>query len=97
MHFLDPKKDAFITNVMAGMKNTEDQELIASYAMDDFFSEQDIHQTALSIIHRIIRVRKKQENTLTTKIISAEKGRDSDLMDLLKQKQAENQQLHDQL
>ena len=94
---MDPKKEAFITNVMAGMENTEDQELIASYAMDDFFSEQDIHQTALSIIHRIIRVRKKQENTLTTKIISAEKGCDSDLMDLLKQKQAEIQQLHDQL
>ena len=94
---MDPTKEAFITNVMAGMENTEDQELIASYAMDDFFSEQDIHQTALSIIHRIIRVRKKQENTLTTKIISAEKGCDSDLMDLLKQKQAEIQQLHDQL
>ncbi|MDA3791410.1 MAG: DNA primase [Desulfobacula sp.] len=94
---MDPQKEAFITNVMAGMENTEDQELIASYAMDDFFSEQDIHQTALSIIHRIIRVRKKQENTLTTKIISAEKGCDSDLMDLLKQKQAEIQQLHDQL
>ena len=94
---LDPKKEAFITNVMAGMENTEDQELIASFAMNDFFSEQDIHQTALSIIHRIIRVRKKQENTLTTKIISAEKGCDSDLMDLLKKKQAEIQQLHDHL
>ncbi len=94
---MDPKKEAFITNVMAGMENIEDQELIASYAMDDFFSELDIHQTALSIIHRIIRVRKKQENILTTKIISAEKGCDSDLMDLLKQKQAEIQQLHDQL
>jgi DNA primase len=94
---LDPKKEAFITNAMAGMENAEDQELIASFAMNDFFSEQDIHQTALSIIHRIIRVRKKQENTLTTKIISAEKGSDSDLMDLLKKKQAEIQQLHDHL
>ncbi|WP_457551850.1 DNA primase [Desulfobacula sp.] len=94
---VDPDKGAFITNVMAGMENTEDQELIASYAMDDFISEQDIRKTALSIIHRIIRVRKKRENTLTTKIISAEKGCDSDLMDLLKKKQAEIQQLHDQL
>ncbi len=94
---MDPKKEAFITTVMAGMENTEDQELIASFAMNDFFSEQDIHQTALSIMYRIIRVRKKQENILTTKIISAEKGCDSDLMDLLKEKQAEIQQLHDQL
>jgi len=93
----DPQKEAFITNVMANMENDEDQELIASYAMNDFFSEQDIHQTALSIIHRIIRVRKKQDNTLTTKIISAEKGCDSDLMDLLKKKQTEIRQLHDQL
>jgi DNA primase len=82
---------------MASMENIEDQELIASYAINDFFSKQDIHQTVLSIINRIIRVRKKQENNLTTKIISAEKGCDSDLMDLLKEKQAEIKQLHDQL
>lgn len=92
---VDPDKKAFITNVMAGLKNNEDQELIASYAMKDFFSEEDIHQTALSIINRIIRVRKKQENTLTSKIISAEKGCDSELMELLRQKQAEIQQLHE--
>jgi DNA primase len=94
---IDPAREAFITNVMASMENIEDQELIASYAINDFFSKQDIHQTVLSIINRIIRVRKKQENNLTTKIISAEKGCDSDLMDLLKEKQAEIKQLHDQL
>lgn len=94
---VDPNNEAFITTVMARMKNNEDQKLIASYAMNDFFSEQDLHQTALSIINRIIRVRKKQENTLTSRIISAEKGCDSDLMELLKQKQAENQRLHDQV
>ncbi|MCP3876597.1 MAG: DNA primase [Desulfobacteraceae bacterium] len=94
---MDPKKEAFITNVMANMKNNEDQELIASYAMKDFDSEQDVHQTARSLINRIIRVRKKQENTLTNKIISAEKGSDSEVMELLKQKQAEIQQLHSRL
>lgn len=92
-----PDKDAFITRVMTSMKNTQDQELIASYAMADFFSGQDIHQTALSLVNRIIRVRKKQENTLLGKIISAEKGCDSELMELLKQKQAEIQKLHDHL
>jgi len=95
---VDPGKEAFITDVMAKIPTSEDQELIASFAMNDFFSEsEDIHKMALSIINRIIRVRKKHENTLTTKIISAEKGCDSDLMELLKQKQIENQQLHDQL
>ena len=69
-----PDKDAFITRVMTSMKNTEDQELIASYAMDDFFSGQDVHQTALSLVNRIIRVRKKQENTLLGKIISAKRA-----------------------
>jgi len=94
---IDPGKEAFITDVMAKIQTREDQELIASFAMNDFFSETEgIHKTALSLINRIIRVRKKQENTLTTKIISAEKGCDSDLMELLKQKQTEIQQLHDQ-
>jgi len=93
---IDPGKEAFITDVMAKMKNSEDQELIASYAMNDFVSE-DIRKTALSLMKRIIRVRTKQENTLNSKIISAEKGCDSDLMELLKQKQAEIQQLHGRL
>ncbi len=81
---------------MAKMKNSEDQELIASYAMNDFVSE-DIRKTALSLMKRIIRVKTKQDNTLNSKIISAEKGCDSDLMELLKQKQAEIQQLHGRL
>ncbi len=93
---LDPKKNPFITHVMASMKNNEDQELIASLAMNDFESDDDIYQTAMSIVNRIIRVRKKQENTLTHKIISAEKGSNSEVMELLKQKQAEIQQLHNQ-
>ncbi|WP_304511931.1 DNA primase [Desulfobacula sp.] len=93
---VDPGKKAFITDVMARMEKNEDQELIASYVIDDFFLE-DIRKTALSLMNRIIRVRTKQENTLNSKIISAEKGCDSDLMDLLKQKQAEIQQLHDRL
>ncbi len=92
---IDPEKEAFITHVMAQIKNTDNQELIASLAMNDIFSEEDIHDTALSLINRIIKIRKKQENTLTSKIISAEKGCDSELMELLKQKQTEIQQLHD--
>ncbi len=91
---VDPENTAFITCVMARMKNNEDQELLASYAINDFFSEEDIHKTALSLVNRIIRVRLKREKILTNKIISAEKGCDSELIELLKKKQKEIQQLH---
>jgi DNA primase len=94
---IDPGKEAFITDVMAKMKTSEDQDLIASYAMNDLFLEEDIQEKSLSLINRIIRVRTKQENTLTNKIKSAEKGCDSEIMELLKQKQAEIQQLHGRL
>ena len=78
---------------MAKMENSEDQKLIASLSMNDSFLEKDIQKTALSLINRIIKVRKREENILTNKIISAEKGCDSELMELLKEKQAEIQQL----
>jgi DNA primase len=94
---MNPDQKAFITNVMAKIKNSEDQKLIASLSMNDSFLEDDIQKTALSLINRIIRVRKKKENTLTSKIISAEKGSNSELMELLKEKQAEIQQLQNRL
>ena len=90
---ISPDKKAFITNIMAKMENSEDQKLIASLSMNDSFLEKDIQKTALSLINRIIKVRKREENILTNKIISAEKGCDSELMELLKEKQAEIQQL----
>ena len=61
----------FVNCIMAKMENDKDQELLASYAINDFFSEEDIHRTALSLINRIIRVRIKKENTLTNKIINS--------------------------
>ncbi|MCF6249181.1 MAG: DNA primase [Desulfobacula sp.] len=91
---IDTDKEAFMTKIMAGMETNEDRELIASFAINDFFLEDDIEVKALSMMNRIIKVRKKQENTLTNKIISAKKGSNSEIMDLLKQKQAEIQQLH---
>ena len=83
---ISPDKKAFITNIMAKMENSEDQKLIASLSMNDSFLEKDIQKTALSLINRIIRVRKREEKILTSKIISAEKGCDSELMELLKKK-----------
>ena len=88
-------KDAFITNVMAKTENNSDQELIASLAMEDLSGNEDMHKTAIILMNRIIKIRKKNENILTTKIISAEKGCETDVMDLLKKKQQEIQQLHD--
>lgn len=93
---VDPERDAFVTMVMAEMESNEDRELIAGYAMEDLNSEEDIQTQAASIIKRIIRVRKKQENKLTNKIISAEKDCDAELMELLAQKQKEIRLLHDQ-
>jgi len=87
-------KDGFITNVMAKMDDSRDQQLIASLAMDDFSGNEDIARTTHALMDRIIRIRKKNDNILTTKIISAEKGCDADVTDLLKQKQQEIQQLH---
>ena len=93
---ITPGKTGFITDVMTRMETDEERQLIASCAIDDFSGqgEADIKTAAKSIIHRIIRVRKKQENKLTNKISSAEKGGDAELMELLKQKQAEIRQLH---
>ena len=88
-------KDAFITNVMAKIDDNSVQELIASLAMDDFSGNEDIAQTTHSLMNRIIKIRKKNENILTTKIISAEKGCDANVLELLRKKQQEIQQLHD--
>ena len=89
-----PGDSGFVTTVMANIENDVDQALIAQLAMNDNFSEENIDSSAQSIMDRILRVRQKKENTLTSKIISAEKGCDSELMELLKLKQTEIQQLH---
>ncbi|MFA5904091.1 MAG: DNA primase [Desulfobacula sp.] len=92
---VDYQNTAFINCIMTKMENNKDQELLASYAIKDFFLEEDIQKQALSLINRIIRVSIRQENTLKNEIISAEKGLDSELMnELLKKKHKENMQLY---
>ena len=93
---VDSENNNFISSVMTRMENINDQELLASYVVKYFFPEEDIHGAALSLINRIIRIRIKQENTLTNKIRSAEKDCDSELMELLKKRQEEIRQLHHQ-
>ena len=84
----------FITAVMAKVEGTGDQELIASMAMEDFSGTEDLGKTAEILMDRVIKIKKKTDNLIISKIISAEKGCDADVMDLLKQKQQEIQQLH---
>ncbi len=91
----DPHQKAFVNHIMAKMEQDKDRQLIASLAMAEGPGEEtDLHNTAISIINRIIRIKKRKENTLTTKIIRAEKGCEADVMELLKLKQQEIRQLH---
>jgi DNA primase len=91
----ESSNEGFVTSVMAKIDDNRDQELIASLAMDDFSGNDDMARTANVLMNRIIRIRKKTENILTTEIISAEKGCDANVTDLLRKKQLEIQQLHD--
>ncbi len=91
----DPHQKAFVNHIMAKMEQDKDRQLIASLAMAQGPGEEtDLRNTAISIINRIIRIKKRKENTLTTKIIRAEKGCEADVMELLKLKQQEIRQLH---
>ena len=68
--------------------------------MEDFaIEDEDIKKTASAIINRMIWVVKKQDNIIKSKIINAQKKSDfnnmsDDINELLKQKQAENNQLY---
>ncbi|MDD9305025.1 MAG: DNA primase [Desulfobacter sp.] len=84
----------FITAVMAKVEKAEDHELIASMAMEDFSGDQDMAETANALMDRIIKIKNKTDNLIISKLLSAEKGCNADVMDLLKQKQREIQQLH---
>ncbi|MCG8530102.1 MAG: toprim domain-containing protein, partial [Desulfovibrionales bacterium] len=86
---------SFMTTLMSRLEKEEDISLISSLSMDEGVDEEDVCSTLISLANRIIRVGKRGENRLTTKIISAEKGCDADVMALLKKKQQEIRQLHD--
>lgn len=84
---------SFIPKVMSRLSGP-DRTLVAALVIEETLDENDISIKATDLISRIIKIRKKDENTLTNKIISAEKGSDSNLFELLKKKQLENVQLH---
>ncbi|WP_022668406.1 DNA primase [Desulfospira joergensenii] len=93
----DPGDSGLVNEILGRVGGEADQELIASLAMKGSMAKEEekvenIHETAGDIIKRFIRVRKKNENKITTKIISAERGGDADVMELLKLKQQEIQE-----
>ena len=87
-------KDNFITAVMAKVDSDRDQQLIASMAMEEFSGTQDLFKTANALIDRILKIKNKTDNLIISKLTRAEKGCNADVMELLKQKQQEIQQLH---
>lgn len=90
----DPESESFVSSVMAGMNNSRDQKMIASFAINEFHFQENIEEKAKLLINRMIKVYRKRENRLTNKIISAKKGCNSEILELLKQRQSEIRQLH---
>jgi len=91
----DPDPAFFVPRVMGAMKTDEDRELLAALAMTGEPDENEsLNETAAAVIQRIIRIRKKNDSGLTAKIKQAEKSCDTDLMELLRQKQQELRQIY---
>ena len=90
----------FVCNVLENIKDKDEKQIVTLLAMEDFAIEgEDIKKTASAIINRMIWVVKKQNNIIKSKIINAQKKSDfnnmsDDINELLKQKQAENNQLY---
>ncbi len=82
-------------DLLSRVEEPQDQELIAALAMKGNWDEvQNIQSAGKALIHRIIRVRQKNDNPLVSKIISAQKNGQEDVLDLLRQKQQEIEHLH---
>jgi len=90
---ISPETKNFVTAVMAGLDEA-DQDLVAAMAMEDYSGVEDIGATAQVLIDRIIKMRLKNDNPLVNRLLSAKKGCDADIMDLLKLKQQEIQRIH---
>ena len=88
-----PETKNFVTAVMAGLDEA-DQDLVAALAMEDYSGIEDITGTAQVLIDRIIKMKLKNDNPLVNRLLSAKKGCDADIMDLLKLKQEEIQRIH---
>ncbi len=81
--------------LLAGVTDPQDQEMIAALSMKGNWDEvENIEQAGQALIRRIIRIRQKNDNPLVSKIISAQKNGQDDVLELLRQKQREIEQLN---
>ncbi len=92
----DCDKDKFLSNFMANIERNEDLEVIAPLVISEIDDIKEVFDKSVSLMKRIIKLRKKNDNSLTNKIKAAQKNCDSDVFELLAKKQNEIQQLHNE-
>jgi len=92
---MEPDDDHFITRLMASAETEEQREAMAGLAMTGAFDTEGVEDKAVALLNRIIKIRKKKENSLTKRIKQAEKSCDADPFELLAQKQEEIRWLHE--
>ncbi len=84
-----------VNELLSQIPLPRDQEFVVALSMKgDWEDGQDMTAAAETLIRRIIRVRKKEENPIVSRIISAQKDGQEDIFELLRQKQQEIQTLH---
>jgi DNA primase len=90
----DCDDDKFMARFMANINENHELETIARLVITDVTDIKEVFNKSISLMQRIIKLRKKSDNNLTKKIKNAEKNSDSDVFELLAKKQNEIQQLH---
>lgn len=80
--------------VMARVETDEDRELIASMAMEDYTGVQDPAQTFAVLVNRVIKIKNKTDRIIVSQLTKVKEGCDVDVINLLKLKQQQIQQLH---
>ncbi len=79
---------------MARVETDEDRQLIASMAMEDYTGVQDPAQTFAVLVNRVMKIKNKTDRLIVSELTKAKEGCDVDVIELLKLKQQQIQQLH---
>lgn len=80
--------------VMARVETDEDRQLIASMAMEDYTGVQDPVQTFATLANRVIKIKNKTDRVIVSELKKAKDSCDGDVIELLRLKQQQIQQLH---
>ena len=93
---IDSKEDGqnIVGAVMARVKADEDRQLIASMAMEDYTGVQDPVQAFAVLVNRVIKIKNKTDRKIVSELTKAKAGCDVDVIELLKLKQQQINQLH---